>query len=44
MPARSEGRSSVDFRDDVASAGVSTRVSAGRDGFESSFPIDVLRS
>ena len=38
MPSRSEDRSSVDFRDDVASAGVS----AERDGFESSFPIDVF--
>ena len=32
----------MDFRDDVASAGVSTWVSAERDGFESSFPIDVF--
>ena len=42
MPSRSEDRSSMDFRDDVASAGVSTWVSAERDGFESSFPIDVF--
>lgn len=42
MPSRSEDRSSVDFRDDVASAGVSTWVSAERDGFGSSFPIDVF--
>ena len=42
MPSRSEDPSSVDFRDDVASAGVSMWVSAERDGFESSFPIDVF--